>query len=244
MSTISQIHTSCKNCIFSIYENITQINCALNYIEKFKNKNIEILEAYDEEKEFYVINNKKCIGYRGKDWLEKNNLNNIDAAITKFNESNKIHYLAIIDTKNIDFDTLYKIIKDISNQKLIPQRLYIIRYPDNDLFGIDKLQPVLDESKIPWKIHTAISDDIPLEYFITTIINVHKTRFAMIVNNYSNDIISILNKANNIVCENMESLMLLKNTDSSCYIFSTSVYKLLKVQGQNLLTDQIHHSIL
>ena len=62
MSTINAVHTPCKNCVFAIYDNITQTNCALHYLDIYRDKDIEILEAYDNDKEFYIINNKKCIG--------------------------------------------------------------------------------------------------------------------------------------------------------------------------------------
>ena len=56
METIKPIHTPCKDCTFAIYEGKTQNGCHLNLLEKYKNKNLEILEAYDEQKEFYIIN--------------------------------------------------------------------------------------------------------------------------------------------------------------------------------------------
>lgn len=104
MSSISQIHTSCKNCVFSIYSDITQTGCALNFLSKYKEKNTEILEAYDEQKEFYIINNKKCLGYREDGWFKQFDMvgSTTDEKIKKFKETNYIDYLMLIDLKKFD----------------------------------------------------------------------------------------------------------------------------------------------
>lgn len=46
--------TSCKNCCFAIYENITQTGCELGRVDRFRSVN-KVVEAYDNDKEFYVI---------------------------------------------------------------------------------------------------------------------------------------------------------------------------------------------
>ena len=56
------MNTSCKNCHYAIYEGITQIGCKLNRIDKWQQQT-EVLEAYDEEKEFYVIKDRVCNAY-------------------------------------------------------------------------------------------------------------------------------------------------------------------------------------
>jgi len=61
------IFTSCEGCIFSTYENDTQTSCKLGRIEQFKNKNTEVIEAYNDEKEFYVIKSF-CNCYRTLEW--------------------------------------------------------------------------------------------------------------------------------------------------------------------------------
>lgn len=53
------LRTSCKNCVLAIYKGKTQVGCHADRIEKFEN----IIEAYDEEKEFYVVE-RLCNYYR------------------------------------------------------------------------------------------------------------------------------------------------------------------------------------
>jgi hypothetical protein len=49
-----QTKTSCKHCTFAIYEGQTQTSCKADRIESFR-RHGNLIEAYDEEKEFYVI---------------------------------------------------------------------------------------------------------------------------------------------------------------------------------------------
>jgi hypothetical protein len=68
--------TSCKECIFAKYEDKTQIGCVANRIIKFQNLN-NVIEAYDDDKEFYVINGF-CNYYRNQQWND--GVANIDRA--------------------------------------------------------------------------------------------------------------------------------------------------------------------
>ena len=47
------LYTSCKDCKFAIYNEATQTGCQADQIERFGEENI--VEAYDKDKEFYVI---------------------------------------------------------------------------------------------------------------------------------------------------------------------------------------------
>ena len=90
MSVVNQkFHTSCKECIFAVYNELTQIGCDLDRIEEYKAKGSNIvLEAYDGEKEFFIINNNKCKCFRNKYY-----------AINRPNENHKESVLQEIKTK-------------------------------------------------------------------------------------------------------------------------------------------------
>jgi|TARA_A100001518_G_C1219078_1_gene62599 hypothetical protein len=49
-----RLQTSCKGCAFAIYEGNTQTGCKFGRTEKFLERG-ELFEAYDEEKEFFVV---------------------------------------------------------------------------------------------------------------------------------------------------------------------------------------------
>lgn len=98
--TISQ--TSCKECIFAIYEDNTQVACEANRIEKFKK---DIIEAYDNEKEFFVIN-RICNLYKTKDW------NNGQKDLSKAKFESSITCDILINCDNID-DEMMKYIQSL-----------------------------------------------------------------------------------------------------------------------------------
>ena len=63
------LHTTCKNCVFSVVEGRTQTGCKLKRIEAYKKLGTTVIEAEDlEENEFFVIESW-CNGYREKEWL-------------------------------------------------------------------------------------------------------------------------------------------------------------------------------
>lgn len=110
--------TSCKDCILAIYSDKTQTGCQANRIEKYKAQSKDLVfEAYDEEKEFFVIN-RLCNFYRDKSW------NNGQASISKINNECKVTFEVLIDCKDFDkediaqFRSLYNDMTDYGEKKI------------------------------------------------------------------------------------------------------------------------------
>lgn len=51
----SLYETACKECCFAVYHGKTQVGCRFDRIEKFRRHGIEVIEAKDEEREFFVV---------------------------------------------------------------------------------------------------------------------------------------------------------------------------------------------
>lgn len=83
-------NTNCKNCIFAIYDGDTQIGCSQSRLEKF-----ETIEAYDLEKEFYVVKGF-CNYHRPKTW------NGGIADKDKVKNESSVTFDIIIDCSNIN----------------------------------------------------------------------------------------------------------------------------------------------
>jgi hypothetical protein len=242
MSEIAQIHTSCKDCVFAVYKKNTQTDCALDYMNKYKSKNVQVLEAYDEYKEFYILNNKKCIGYRENKWLKNNDLPttvDLGTKIELYNKTNKIDYICVIDTKNLTFDQLQDIVEQI-HKDIPPMMLYIIRYNDNNNFKYENLKGILDNLKYPWKINTCL-DETSFGYFLDNITTFNKkSRFVLGITEYSAKIVDIINKANDIVHNQLDHFVVLGNKSKTVMMFSAYVYKYGKYIGKNIF-DNIEH---
>lgn len=240
MTQISDIHTSCKNCVFATYNESTQTGCGLNYIDVYKKLNIQILEVYDYDKEFYVINDKKCIGYRELKWLDNNNMGHdvdMETKVSKFRSLNKIDYIAIIDTKKIKISDLEQIIDSFKTSQILPKKIYLIRYANIPDMKFNDLKIVLDKIECPWKIYTCV-DDSPFSYFMDNIIGNDKSaRFVLSIIENNNDSIAVVEKANKIVHEELGNFIILGNKDKTSIIFSGTVYKYGRATGENIFDN-------
>jgi len=87
----SLLQTSCKECLFATYDGKTQTGCEANRIAKFEDY---VIEAYDDEKEFYVID-CLCNYHRLPSW------NDGKADLSKVIDENKPTFAVILDTDNI-----------------------------------------------------------------------------------------------------------------------------------------------
>lgn len=249
MSEINTIHTSCKNCVFANYENNTQQDCLLNYIQQYRNKNISILEAYDEEKEFYIINDKKCLGYRENKWFSQYGLehSSIDEKINKFNELNHIQYLLVVDLKNFSSSDLTLLRNQILECQIKPQKIIIIRYRNsNDDFQYDNIKILFNEINCKWRIQTMVDDTLAHEDILHNIINLNKGfRFIVDIKNPNNNLISIINKSNQIVYKDLDQIDAVSNVDKSIVLFSAPSYRWsLVAQHKNLLLDESSYIII
>lgn len=250
MQSISKIHTPCKNCVFAKYENITQTGCALSYLDKFRSKNVEILEVYDEEKEFYVINNKKCLGYRENKWFDQFDLqhSSLDEKIKKFKEFNHLSYLLVVDLKDFD-DTSFDLLKEqIQNSSIKPQKIIFIRYQWINNFHFNKIKRLLDTANIDcrWRIQTMVDDSLCEKDILHNIVNNNKEyRFIVSVNKPGNNLKLLIEKANTIVYEDFGIVTALKNTDGSIILFSAPSYRWSNlVEKKNILEDETNYIIV
>lgn len=243
---IDKIHTPCKSCGFAKYEGITQTGCYTGYLDKYKKAGSEILEAYDDEKEFFIINNRKCISYRENKWFEKYNLleSSIEEKVNKFNQTNHIYYCLAINLINIStLDTISQIVKNINNSQIKPKKIIIIRYKHHaKQFSYDVLRNLLKEldSNIEWRIQNMMENNEPEEYIIYNIsINNKKQRFICYMNNYTEDFAKIIDKANDMVCNTFEFFTAVSDKTYNCMLYSGSLYRYSLIEyKKNILHEK------
>lgn len=248
-NAIKPIHTSCKNCVFSVYDNITQNDCELKYLDIYKKNNVEILEAYDNDKEFYVINDKKCIGYREPKWFDALGMSDAsnEEKIAKYFDSNYINYFAILDTLEINKDQFDSCIKALSELSFTPQKLIIIRYAykNNDLpYSLIETTLKKYNINVSWKIQTILDSELSHEDILYQIVTQNnKYRFVLYSKNF-NTINSLINTANDIVYKQLKSFNILSNNNKDSILFSIGVYKYMMFSGENILNNQSYYTII
>jgi hypothetical protein len=231
---IDVVHTACKNCVFAQFESKTQTGCELGYIEKFKDHDTEILEVYDEELEFYVINHKRCLGYREESFYKSVGLENASLEEKKqyFIDHNHINYVLVIYLKNLESD-LALIEKELARCKYKPQKLILIRYADDvNVFSFDVLNNFLKQTNLsstPWRIQTMEDKDDTFENILHNVIALNKkNRFICYIKkseNQSYPINDLIGVANDKVYGMMGKFDILSNKDKTCAIFSAPSYR-------------------
>lgn len=247
---ISAIHTPCKSCVFAKYDDKTQIDCYLNYIDVYKNNNVEILEAYDNEKEFFVINNKKCIGYRENKWFDKRGMahSSLDEKIAKYYETNYAHYLAVVDLKNMNLSQLNTILADLATCSIKPQKIIIIRYKnDNKIFGYKTIELALKEFNIgcQWRIQTMLEDNMDYNYILNDIIkNNLSCRFALSITDTAGPINTIIEYANTKVYKGLQNFYACGNKSKSIVLYSSTVFRHAFDTNKNIIDDSELYEML
>jgi hypothetical protein len=239
---IDSIHTSCKDCVFAVYENKTQTDCSMGMIKKYRDKNDEIIEAYDDDKEFYIINKRKCINHRKESWFAQfeNPENSTEYRIEKTKASNRLNYILLIDLKLFNVEKLHQTFIDISNLDVKPKRIILLRYSyANRVFDFDTIKGFIDQYKIdcPWRVQTMVEQDVELRSILSSTINLHKQhRFMTYMTDYTSDLNKIINRGNEIAFDNLEIFSLITDKLKTTSLFSGLVYRYLWfIEGKDIL---------
>lgn len=242
MSNIDIIHTPCKNCIFAQYDGKTQNGCFLNRIEIFKKNNVEVLEVYDNEEEFYVINKKRCLFFRDKEWMNQKNISSLEEAKESVEEQTLLKYICVLylenDTSKDEFD---RIVSDLLMQTILPKGIMVVKnhYEKYELSIKNDITPILNATSIPWRLQNFIDESMTEEQKIKAIIKsapldrfyylVYPSKyknysFAEKINKFIQDgnAFSCININNNLFfsyltilyAQNLKDINLLQETDS------------------------------
>jgi hypothetical protein len=108
--------TSCKDCVFAIYNGNTQIGCHAGRLD-----NLDVAECYDEEKEFFVTKNVNCLGFRKQSWLKEDE--QIDLAAERAKKELAFSYTVITGAGDI-----HKKLEYLNKQTHKPTATYIYGY--------------------------------------------------------------------------------------------------------------------
>ncbi len=195
MTEIAKKHTACKNCIFAKYKNNTQIGCTLHKLENYEQKNI--VEVFDIEKEFYVINNILCLYYRDYNWSANTNidLENIgqdeisykhiyEELLKIIHKEISIKYQAIIILNN-DISDLQITIDSLLKQNPLPTHISVIR-PYGHNVRPKHIVYVLKQAvgtfpcNIPWRSENMVNPSLTIENHIDIILDaVHDNYYTV-----------------------------------------------------------------
>jgi hypothetical protein len=159
MKEISVISTACKNCLFSIYDDTTQIGCALGRTDKVDNHPVyELIEAEDEEKEFYILNNHICPYQRTKTW---NHADDKDM-VARVKEEVYMTWSAILFYRHNGVGSIEERIKELKSQTIPPKVVSLVIDPkDIDPADFKSLHQMMEDNFDIWYLQRVIQEDLP-----------------------------------------------------------------------------------
>lgn len=136
---MSKIVTSCKDCKFAIFNKNTQTGCEFGLIDKYKQADIGVIEAYDEDQEFYVID-RICVFSRHK----SKDISKEDVLI-----QSQVRYQIIIYLDD-DINKFENTLNSVVKQHIKPQHITAIQPFDVSMppFAFTKL---LARTGIKWR---------------------------------------------------------------------------------------------
>lgn len=168
VSELKQPFTVCKDCCFAIYQDKTQKGCALNRLEKF-----EVIEAYDEDKEFFIVNGRQC------NTMRKNNgrfasKHLPEARAKAVRDEIRLRLTVVVPfEKHSYLDELARTAISLKEQRLTPHQVIFLNLQERIAPG--KVHAVLWETlenSITWRLSQAASTDISLGAAIDNIFGI------------------------------------------------------------------------
>lgn len=227
---LSTLHSVCKGCIFATWQNKTQIDCELGRIEKYKQFG-DVVDAFDDDNEFYIINNRLCGTRRTKEWVDRLPLDS-NLVESVYNEV-KIQYDAVIycndSSKIVSDGDFVNTINSLVNQSIKPKRIIILVH-----IGVPSVQtmtnisnivrPILAGSEIQWEVQQVMEYDADRGRAIDICIRKIKRRYYVVFNaghivheNFSKDLDDAVNKE-------VINFLLLEPLDDGNYQISLPIF--------------------
>lgn len=250
MSSIDKIHTPCKKCHFAEYDNITQVSCHLGLIEKYQESDsVEVLEAYDEEKEFFIVNKKKCAGYREDDYFKNNELeeSSMEEKAEYVKNKLQLNYAAIINSSEMTLEEINEILSDLTKTKVNPS-FVVLLVKETSKFTFNEYYSCLQKSGISckWRIRHVRHKDETFIQTVHQIINAgaEDCRFIYMIDGYSDRIIKIADSGNDLVYNKFKRFAVLTDADKKLMLFSKFVYESALAHAHDIITTEKDHTIL
>jgi hypothetical protein len=208
--------TSCKLCSFAVYEDKTQVGCAANRINIFKEKD-KVMEAYDDELEFYVVKDF-CNYYRANSTKE--------ITIESIKKEVSPTFTLLINSSNItleQYNALNKLLDSITYYK---DKIEIYFYYNNlqpkdcrsmTLGLVAKYQPIFKTS-----VSVCLDETFWLQEQLLK--KIYGTYFCAIeANNLDQVDMNVLNILNEKINDKLEKVLVAQT--GNLYIISSYLYK-------------------
>jgi len=243
-NAINPVHTSCGDCIFANYnQDNLQVGCVDNRIEKFKANGLEILEATDNERDFYIINGQKCNLKRTAKWAR-----NANKDITKNDllqvakEQNKIKFYLMLYIDNQH--TIQNVKNMVAN--LLKNTYDGVKYTfvlnTNNILAAE-VKSILKATNLQnWRIETIYEKELPTNFKGTkrdraidiAMKKVDKHQFTGVYDIDKSFHLQIFEKIDQLFNQHLQNILVVESGQG--YFFYTSMYYFMGTLFSDMLS--------
>jgi hypothetical protein len=219
------VRTSCKHCTFAVYDGKTQSECLHGRIEKFQSKDKDLItEAYDLEKNFYVVN-KFCNFYR-----DKRTWNDGIPDENKVREEAKITFDILLNCDGIDNEYAEWITNFIQKCSNYGETKCFFHIYHASNFSKEQKKQILELCKNikNYALNVYFDKEI-LEHGI---LSKSKRSYHIEILKDKRPSLSILESIDHLINNDLHKLLVIKNKDT--YIYSNLSYKIESTSGESL----------
>jgi len=240
-----KIWTSCKDCIFAVYEKNTQCGCSTGRLEKFKDVGAHIVEAQDGEKEYMVIE-RFCNHYREKDWMTNSKpirswgrIKNEEKTVKK--EIQIRCGVVIILRKQTSVQDMEKTILACLKQKEVkPDYIVVVNSSEvQHTEIISRMHHTIKKKAVFYAVRTS-HNEASLEECIDLAFAQAKNGHYIVFEGGYEPPPNFLDKINSLINEELQPILLLKPQNKIDGMFvQTMIHKMLGGNAEKSLIDKI-----
>lgn len=223
--------TLCKNCIFAIHENDTDIpfprvtyqtGCSLGRLEKYKLLDCVVeAEDLDTGNKSFIIDNRYCLACRNHDWGEKIDKEKWQEVVR---EEMALQFQALIFHDKQESD-LKQTIESLTSQSHPPKKIIIIRKPDC-VQPPEKLVEYMDSLGVEWKIQNIIRPKMKDEDCVDIVQEINPKQFYSVFHAGCVLPFDFFEKINYVVNELLlQFAMVSPNSSGDGMVVSSAVHK-------------------
>lgn len=228
---MENISTSCCNCVFSATKGITQNGCHLGRIDKLRQQGVKVTEAYDQDKEFYLLENYLCLAARQRSWLEK-----VEDPIEKVYDEIALKMESVIPIYETTMEDVEKTAKWLSEQTFKPGKAHFILNQDG--IPIDHLIKMLNKYNILFEVNMVANPRPQIFQTLNNIVNEVNSSYYIELKTGKYFPPTIFEYVNKLLNYDLERFVAIQSYEHPhCTIIQTTAHKMLG--GHNYYLDVI-----
>ena len=121
------IQTSCKQCVFAVYEDLTQVDCKQDMLDKYRDNGDSVIDCYDENAEFNVIEGRKCPYQRDTKWASRfSDLATLETVQKVLHLETRLGFNVILYITDFDLAMIEKTVASLTSQSEQPSNVTLV----------------------------------------------------------------------------------------------------------------------